>query len=243
MEGTQSLQTQRIQRNPLNIDILFKYWAKFLLCSLMWSLGATGMERVAIQFTRYCREKTRSQNCMFPKLFFPDMQPSAQSLQADTNQCHLLPFTSTQCDGFKAPTSRSAQKHDGVSDFSALQRSGASFHAGGALTHPLNMQLSAPLPGLQILLCKALWLLNNLFQTVKINFRQTFKRKRKSIWRTCWCSQLGCWQGKGCRAENSPQTTHLPSYSMLCTNWHNLGREENRPMTAKYLRVIPKPRM
>ena len=114
------------------------------------------MERVAIQFTRYCREKTRSQNCMFPKLFFPDMQPSAQSLQADTNQCHLLPFTSTQCDGFKAPTSRSAQKHDGVSDFSALQRSGASFHAGGALTHPLNMQLSAPLPGLQILLCKAL---------------------------------------------------------------------------------------
>ena len=30
---------------------------------------------------------------------------------------------------------------------------------------------------------------------------------------------------------------------MLCTNWHNLGREENRPMTVKYLRVIPKTRM
>lgn len=26
----------------------------------------------------------------------------------------------------------------------------------------------------------------------------------------------------------------------LCTNWHNLGRQENRPTTAKHLRLIPK---
>lgn len=28
--------------------------------------------------------------------------------------------------------------------------------------------------------------------------------------------------------------------SCVCTNWHNLGRQENRPTTAKYSRLVPK---
>lgn len=29
-----------------------------------------------------------------------------------------------------------------------------------------------------------------------------------------------------------PRITHLPSYSMLCTNWHNLGRERGKRKQA-----------
>lgn len=98
-----------------------------------------------------------------------------------------------------------------------------------------NLKPSASLPS-----CKTLWLLSNLFKTVKINFRQTFKRKRKSFWRSCQHSQLWHWQEEGFRRENPPQTIHLSSYATLCTNWHNLGRQEDRPTTAKYLRLVPR---
>lgn len=127
------------------------------------------------------------------------------------------------------------QWHNGYTHSPAAHRHGPRFYLAATLTYHTEFEafgfsakLQNPLTAQQPL------------QTVKINFRQTFKRKRKSFWRSCQHSQLWHWQEEGFRRENPPQTIHLSSYATLCTNWHNLGRQEDRPTTAKYLRLVPR---
>ena len=160
---------------------------------------------------------------MFPKLFFPDMQPSAQSFQANTNHAISCPWHPHSVTDLRLQPQGLLRGMRASLTFHLYNKvEPVSMLVGHSHTHwTCSFQLLCQ--GCRFCSAKPSDCSTTSYKQSKL-ISDKHLRGKKSIWRTCQRSQLWHWQGKGCRAENLPQTTHLSSYNMLCTNWHNLRK-------------------